>query len=173
MPAAAATIAGASALTGLISSGIGAAESYEGAQAQTKAQNAITGYEEQENQVRQQQMQLNSQRSQMETLRNQQRARSLALNNATSQGAQFGSGLSGGYGQISGQANTQLLSTNQNTQLGNQMFGLDALISQQKIALSNAGSQIALGQGISSFGKSAAGSIQPINQLFGGPGPNG
>lgn len=163
MPAAATAIAAG---VGLVSSAIGAEQSYQGSQAQNKAQNAITGYEQQENQVREQQMELNSQRSQMETLRNQQRARSLALNNATSQGAQFGSGLSGGYGQISGQANTQLLNTSQNTQLGEQSFGLSALISQQKIALSNAGSQIALGQGISSFGKSAAGSIGSLGNLF-------
>jgi hypothetical protein len=167
MPALAAAAA-ISAGVGFASSAIGAAESYEGAKKQANAQNAITGYEQQENQVRQQQMNLNAQRSQMETLRNQQRARSLALNSATSQGAQFGSGLSGGYGQISGQANTQLVNTNQNTALGNQMFGLDALISQQKINMSNAGTQIALGQGISSLGKSAAGVITPLNNLWPG-----
>jgi len=166
MPAVASAIAGSAAL-GAVSSAIGGYESYEGAKKQTAAQNAITGYEQQENQVRQQQMELNSQRSQMETLRNQQRARSLALNSATSQGAQFGSGLSGGYGQIAGQANTQLLNNSQNTSLGEQTFALDAQISQQKIAYANAGSQVSLGQGISGIGKDLFASANSIGNLFG------
>ena len=151
---------------GLGASAVGGYDSYEGAKKQADAQNQITGYEQQQNQLRQQQMELQSQRSQMETLRNQQRARSLALNSATNQGAQFGSGLSGGYGQIAGQAGTQLLANSQNTSLGEQNFGLDAMISQQKIAYSNAGTQVAQGQGISSVGKSAAGSVQPLFNLF-------
>jgi hypothetical protein len=166
MPAVAAAIAGSAAI-GAISSGIGGYESYQGAKKQNAAQNAITGYEQQENQVRQQQMELNSQRSQMETLRNQQRARAMALNAATSQGAQYGSGLSGGYGQISGQANTQLLANSQNTALGEQTFGLDAMISQQKINYANAGSQVALGQGISAFGSNIAGSVKSLSNITG------
>jgi len=38
-----------------------------------------------------------------------QRARSLALSTATNQGAQFGTGLQGGYGQISGESGTNML----------------------------------------------------------------
>lgn len=167
MPAATAAIAGATSLVGAGVSAVGSYESYEGAKKQTAAQNAITGFELQENQVRQTQMNLNTQRQQMEVLRNNQRARSMALNNATSEGAQFGSGLQGGYGQISGTSGTQELNLSQNQALGTQMFGLDAQISAQKIALANAGSQVATGQGISSLGSNISKSGQPLGNLFG------
>jgi hypothetical protein len=165
MPAIAAAAAGAMAL-GAATSAVGSYESYEGAKQEATASQAITGLQQQQNQVRQQQMDLTAQRSQMETLRNNQRARSMALNSATSQGAQFGSGLSGGYGQISGQTGTNLLNTSQNEALGTQMFGLDAQISQQKIAQSKAGTQVALGQGISALGGGISGSASSIGNLF-------
>ena len=63
--------------------------------------------------------------SQRQLIRNAQVARATALSNATNQGAQFGSGLQGGYGQISGQMGDQLATIGGEYQLGQQEFDLD------------------------------------------------
>src|SRR5258705_1063150 len=68
----------------------------------------VAGLEQQADAQRRQQMELDANRKQMEVFRNNQRARAQALNNATSSGSQFGSGLQGGYGQISGMSGTNL-----------------------------------------------------------------
>jgi hypothetical protein len=53
---------------------------------------------------------------------------------ATGAGAQFGSGLQGAYGQISGQSGVNLLGIRQNLELGRNIFDINAGISQQQIA---------------------------------------
>jgi hypothetical protein len=143
----------------------GAYESYEGAKKSASAQNAITGLEQKVEGQRYQAMQLSAQRESLQQLRSAQQARATALSNATGQGAQFGSGLQGGYGQISGQSKNNLLGISQNLQIGTNIFGLDAQISQQKIAMANAQTESATGSGISSFGKSLGSAIGPMASL--------
>jgi len=109
------------------------------------------------NAVRQQAMYLNASRQQTENIRNMQRARSMALNAATNQGAQFGTGLQGGYGQISGQGEWNALGTSQALQQGQQMFNIDNNISYLKSQLSDVQSDMYTNQGISSLGASIAG----------------
>src|SRR6267154_241303 len=123
------------------------------------AQQRIAGLEQQQDAARKQAMELSAQRQQMEVLRNAQRARSLALNNATSQGAQFGSGLQGGYGQIEGQSGVNLLGISQNLQAGEQMFGLNAQINTQKMNIAGASSTAAMGAGFSSLGSGILGNL--------------
>lgn len=86
---------------------------------------------------RQTAMELDARRKQMENLRQTQRARSLALASATGSGAQFSSGLQGGYGQISGQSNTNASGIRQNLELGRDIFNINAGISDNQIAASN------------------------------------
>jgi hypothetical protein len=78
-------------------------------------------------------MELDAQRQQIENVRQQQRARASSLTAATAQGARFGSGLQGGYGQISGQGNTNAVNISQNLQIGENVFGLNNQVSQQNV----------------------------------------
>jgi hypothetical protein len=81
---------------------------------------------------RQKAMELDAKRQQREIIRNQQRARSIALASATAQGARFGSGLQGGYGQISGQSNVNALGIQQNLDIGRNMFNLNSQLANQR-----------------------------------------
>lgn len=148
--------------------------SAQAAKEQAKYSAANAGLEMQQDQVRRQAMELNAHRQSMEVLRNAQRARAVGLNNATTSGSQLGSGVQGGYGQISGQSGVNLLGINQNLQMGEQMFDLNAQISQNKIAMAKAGGNLATSQAVGSFGKGLAGSYGPMSAMsksfFGGGG---
>lgn len=129
------------------------------------AQQQIAGLEQKQDAARRQAMELSAKRQQMEVLRNAQRARSLALNNATSQGAQFGSGLQGGYGQIQGAAAWNNLGITQNLNLGEQMFDLNSQINEQKQNISGYASSSATYGGIGKLGSTLTGSFGPIKNL--------
>lgn len=131
----------------------------------SESQQRIAALEQRQDAARRQAMELSAKRQQMEVLRNAQRARSLALNNATSQGAQFGSGLQGGYGQVQGAANWNNLGITQNLNLGEQMFDLNAQISQQKQSIAGYSSQSATYGGIGKLGSTLTGSFGPIKNL--------
>jgi hypothetical protein len=92
----------------------------------------ITAFETQVEGKRQEAMNLDARRRSMEVIRNQQRYRAMALTNATAQGARQGSGLQGGYGQISGQSGVNLMGVLQNQMIGNDIFGLNSQITGQK-----------------------------------------
>ena len=157
-------IAGASGLgqAGLGLEGLGLATSlvggYFGSQAQqgiATSSGNIAALQEQANQVKWTQARLGARRQQMEVLRNEQRARSLALSNSVNQGAQFGSGLQGGYGQIEGESGNNLLGINQNLSLGAQMNTINQSISGQEMNIAKYQGQAAMWQGISSAGSGA------------------
>lgn len=107
-------------------------------------------------------MELDARRRSMEILRNQQRARALALTNATGQGAAEGSGLQGGYGQIAGATNDNLLGISQNLQIGRNIFDAN-------MRATEAGAWMATGQGLSSLGSSLMQASGNLNNVFGGP----
>jgi hypothetical protein len=117
------------------------------------------------NEQRHKQMVLNSRRQQLEIVRNSQRARALALNNAVNQGAQFGSGLPGGQGQITSQEGNNLLSNYQNTQIGQNLFGIDSTISDYKMQLGQTQSDMATAQGIQSLGGALLKSAPTIGNI--------
>lgn len=152
-----------------IAGGIGSASA---ASQKAEAERAIAGLETKQDQVRKQAMEISARRQQMEVLRNQQRARSLALNNATSQGAQFGSGLQGGYGQVAGQSGVNLLGISQGLQSGQQMFGLNQQVNQQKMNIASSESSAATSAGLSKLGGGLLNSFQPIKNLSGNLGSN-
>jgi len=79
--------------------------------------------------TKRQAMEVDARRQQLEIIRNQQRGRALGLTTATSQGASKGSGLQGGYGQISGQTGVNLLGVQQNLQAGRAIFDANSNIS--------------------------------------------
>lgn len=97
--------------------------------------------------AREKQMNLDVQRKRREALRQAAAARAVALNTASAQGAQFGSALPGAYGQIGGDTARNVVSLNQDQQLGKQVFAANRQYAQ-------AGTLVALGQGIQSVGDS-------------------
>lgn len=177
-----AAITAALAVAGVGLSAAGAYSSYQGAKGQASASKEMAAIELRQEAVRKQAMELQAKRQTMEIVRTQQRARSLALTTANAQGAAQGSGLMGGYGQISGQTGVNLLGISQNLEFGEQMFALNSQLSQQKMNYADAGSKMALGSGLSSLGGSLLNNLGPINSLskgfgsgansFGGDGYN-
>lgn len=127
----------------------------------------IAGLEGQVNDQKHQAMLLSSRRQQMEVIRNNQLARSMALNSATNQGAQMGSGLSGGLSQIAGQSGVNMMGINKNLEIGNNIFGIDQKISANKAQLAQVQGSMASAQGIASLGGSLAKAGGPMSSLFG------
>lgn len=132
--------------------------SMAGAKANTEAQQKAE-------RLRQSAMEMDARRRSTEIIRNQQRARAMALTTATSQGASEGSGLQGGYGQISGMTGTNLTGVSGNLELGRGMFAAnqDAFRAQ---------SMMATGQGLSSLGSSTLGSLDAFGRLSRNFAPN-
>ena len=146
---------------------------------QSAAQQEITKKELEAEAVRKKAAELDARRRQLEIIRQGQRARAMSLTSATNQNAGLGSGLQGGYGQIAGQSGTQLLGVSQGLDLGNQLFGINADISQQKIALAQAGgaanqasarygAESAFASGLSSLGGALISNLGTIKSLSGG-----
>lgn len=140
---------------GLVAQGVGAYMGYQAQQGISQANQNIAKDQQAINEQNLIQMKLNARRAQMEVLRNNQRARALALNTSTGQGAQFGSGLQGGYGQIAGMAGTNLLGINQNLTIGKTISTYNQDITNQQLALSKYQSQASTAGGISSLGSGA------------------
>lgn len=109
----------------------GGAVQYQGQRVAAKASRAAE-------KLRETQMNLEADRERRTTLRQAQVARSVALSNATAQGAGESSGLEGGMAQVAGQMNTNLQSINQSQQIGAGLF--------------KTGAQEARGKSIAAFG---------------------
>lgn len=108
---------------------VGAADqSVAASQASLAINQGIVGAQKNIEAQKRQAMEVDARRQQLEIIRGQQRARALGLTNATAQGAGKGSGLQGGYGQISGQSGVNLLGVQQALQTGENIFGSNAAI---------------------------------------------
>jgi hypothetical protein len=153
-------------LAGLGMSIFGANESSQAAQAKYDAQKKIAGLEIQADAQRRQAMEISARRNMLQTVRNAQQAQAQALANATSQGAQFGSGLAGGKGTVAGEAGTQMLGVSQNLQIGEKMFDINDQINMQKMAESDAESKMSQGQGMSAFGGDLMKAVPNLMKLF-------
>src|SRR5258706_16049425 len=109
-------------------------------QAQISAQVAgvsgqIAGDELQVQAQKKQQMELEANRQQLQNFRNVQQARAQSLAGATSEGAQFGSGLQGGLAAASTEGGINALGISQNLEIGRNIFGIDTDISQKRIQI--------------------------------------
>jgi len=104
--------------------------------------------------ARKQQMNLDVQRKRREALRQAMLARSVALSNATNQGAQFGSGLAGGLAQITSAGNRNVNALNQDKQLGNTIF--------------DANKEYAQGGMLAGFGSSLSNASNALGRMAGG-----
>jgi len=176
MPAFSSLIMGATAAVGLGLQVAGSKKQVDASQQAAAAQTQMIKDQQAIEAQRNQLMQLEAKRKQMELVRSAQKSRSMSLATASNQGAQFGSGLQGAYGETSGQFNTQELAVGQNLQIGNNIFGLNANVSQDKIALAQAQGQAAIGAGLSSLGGSLVSSAGLIGKIgagaFGSPSPS-
>lgn len=115
------------------------------------------------NNLKQQQMYLDANRQNMQTVRTQQQKQALGLNNATNQGAQFGSGYSGGKAQTQDQGLFNMLGVNQalgigvginafNQNISNDKYKMFGLQSQEAAIKGQATSAMATDQGFTSLG---------------------
>lgn len=154
-------------IAGLVSSITGANKAASASSAIAGANQQIALTEEQQDQLRAQAMEISARRQNMEILRNQQRARAMALNVATNQGAAFGSssGLGGAYGGIGGQTATNQLGLSQSLGIGRQMFALNQNIDQQRFAIAGYQGQLASAQGQMGFGNTMMGAASSAGRL--------
>lgn len=122
--------------------------SYFGAAASAGINKSILGFQQGIEAQRFRAMNLDSDRRQLEIIRQQQRARSLALATSTAQGSARGgsSALGGAYGQISGQTETNLGAIRTSQQIGANVFGLNANITNQRIDMNDLQTNLAFQQ---------------------------
>lgn len=153
------------AVGGLALNLFGSAKASSAASAYAQTQANVAGLESQVNDQRKAAMEVDARRRQLEIVRNNQRARSMAQTTATAQGAQFGSGLQGAYGGITGQSETNLLGVNQNLEIGRNIFGLDTKISEQRVAAAGFQGQQSTDQGIASMGSAMMGSAGTLGKI--------
>lgn len=168
MPFAIPAVLAITAIAGVGLQAYGAAQSAKAADSQARYQQQIAADQQRQEALRQKQMELDARRRQLEIVRQAQRVRAQGLAAATAQGAQFGSGLAGGYGQISGYSNTNLLGVGQSLELGRQNFAITSDINAAKYGYAGASSSYATGQGLSSLGGALIQSLGPIGNLSGG-----
>lgn len=157
-------------VSGLALQAYGASQKMQGSTQANLAQQHQVQLEQQAEGVKKDFMETKARRDEMEVARNAQKARGLALNNAATQGAQFGSGLQGGLGQISGEANTNMLGIGQALMGGRQMFDITSQISGTKIEQLQGQQKSSEGAGWMGLGSALTGAIGPMKQLTGAPG---
>lgn len=153
MPAVTTIIAG-------VGMAVGAAGTFMGIKAQKdqmKAQEKAEG-------ARQKAANLDALRRKRAAIRDMQMQRSVALSNATAQGAEGGSGLQGAMAGITGQGVNNITGIDQQNQLGNQVFAANRQASR-------AASRGATGEGLVSLGGALvknAGTISSVgSSMFG------
>lgn len=143
----------------------GGVSSAQNAKAQAKVSQDEATQEQGINDAKQQAMELQGRRTQLENVRNNQRARAMAVQSATTQGAQFGSGLQGGLAQIQDQSLFNMQGVNDALQTGRQIAGFNQNITNDKLQMAQLGGQAATDQGISSLGGALLKAGPTIGQL--------
>lgn len=166
-----AAVAGIGLQTASFLGGQGAQEDYNEAQ-----QKAMQEQQQQEA-LKQEAMRIDAARKQTENLRQTQRARSLAVAAAANQGALGGSGLQGGFAQALAQGNWNALGIQQNLASGELMFQSNQRLSQDKMDMADAQSEMSFWSGLGSLGgslMSSSGTMGNVGKnLFGGFGSSG
>lgn len=151
----------------MLASFIGGADT---AQQQAAQQKAINADQIKIEQQKRQAMELDARRKELEVFRSVQRARSIALTNATLQGGQFGSGLIGGQAQATQAGHEDLKNIGQNLTIGRQISDLNNDISQHKMTLADLGADASFYQGLGQLGSSLLGQTSNISKFTSGYG---
>lgn len=155
-------------IAGLAVSAAGALMQSSAADKAAEAQKQIYGEQQKQETVREQSAELDARRRRREIIRQGIIARSQALATGTSQGAQFGSAMPGAMGQITGQQNWSLQGVDQSLAFGKEIFASNRNILAHRKTEAAAGANMALGQGISSFGGKMSSSAVSFGNVFGG-----
>lgn len=168
----------------------GGSKASEDAQKAAQINSGIAADEGQINEQKRTQMEMTSRRQQLETMRNAQRARAQATAAAVNQGANQGSGIQGGLGQITSQESFNSIGISNNLAIGENIFDINKDISGKKQQLSQVqgqqasdtalmslgGAMVGSAKTIGSIGQFGFGSVQNMNLgqgLFGGNSPTG
>lgn len=160
-------LTGVTALIGLGASLFGGTSAASDAKQAANIQSNIAGLEGGLEDQRHRAMELSANRQSLEILRTNQRARSVAINNATNQNAQYGSGLQGGLAEVGDQGLFNLAGVSKNLEIGEAMFGINKQITGQKQQLAQVQGQSATDQGIASLGGSLVSASGTIGKLGG------
>lgn len=169
-----AAISAAIAGIGLGLSAFGAVSQRSAAKEQSAIQQQMIRQEQEQEENRKKAMELDARRRQMEIIRQSQRVRAMGLTAANAQGAAFGSGLQGGYGQASGQTGVNLLGVQQNLQLGETSFDINSQISQSRIQLAQAQGAYASAGALTSLGGTILHNASTFGNILGSaPGLSG
>lgn len=137
------------------------------AKQQAEVSGDIAKQEQGINAQKQQAMELAGRRQNMEIYRKMQQDQALALNSATNQGAQFGSGIQGGLAQVTDQSLFNAVGVNSALQTGRAIAGYNDAISNDKIKLASLGGQAATDAGYASLGGSLLKAGPTIGNLSG------
>ena len=151
----------------------GSYKQYENAKEVAAVSQDVARQEQAINNAKMRQMELEGRRTQLQNVRNAQRARAQAVQAATTQGAQFGSGLQGGLAQIQDQMGWNMLGVDQALATGREINTYNNNISNDKQRLASLGADAAEAQGYSSLGGALIKSgpiVGQISQGFGGSG---
>ena len=140
-------------------------QSSSAAKAKANAEKQIASLEMQADQVRRQAMETSARRQQLQTVRTAQQARAMALSTAVGQGAQFSSSAEAGQAQTASASAYSNLGVSQNLQFGEQLFGINQSIDQQKIAEADAEGKLASSQGLGSIFSAGAKALPDIMKL--------
>ena len=108
--------------------------------------------------ARKKQMNLDAMRTRRQAMREALRDRAIAQSRATAQGASEGSGIAGGQAEIMGNFGNTFMQTNQNQQIGNQIFSANARAAQ-------AGTMASAFSGLSSLAGSLMKAAPTINRV--------
>lgn len=155
----------AAVIAGTAAVGIGTIGQMNAAKEQGEAQQKMIQEEQKQEALRRRAQELDSRRRTMEMVRTQQRARAASLATTTAQGASTGSALEGAYGQAAGQTGVNMLGVQQNYDIGSQMFASNLMLSNQRMAYANAGTDKALWGGVSQLGATLVSNAGQINSL--------
>lgn len=144
------------------------------AQQESAVSQQITALEGQENMQRQLAMQISSRRQVTQAIRQAQLRASQGLAAATNQGAQFGSGAQGGQAQEVAEGAFNVAGTNQQYEIGTNLFNLQGQVTEKQGIMSQLQGQLASLQGqqsmyagISSIGASLSRSAGPMGNILG------
>lgn len=159
------------AMVGLGLTAAGLATSVVGTMQNASAQKKMSEEQKKQEALRQQQMTLESMRRKREIIRNAQVAQATAQATAQSQGSAESSGLAGALSTVSSRAAGATLATNQNEDLGNQMFASNSRMAGFMGERASAESITGIGNGLGSLGGALvknSNEIGKIGQYFSG-----
>lgn len=140
------------------------------AKKQAAEQKAIAGDQIKIEAQKRQAMELDANRRELEVFRSVQRARSIAMTNATLQGGQFGSGVLGGMAQATQAGHEDLKNIGQSLTIGRQISDLNNDISTHKMALADLGADASFYSGLTSLGSTILGQTSNISKMTSGMG---